>query len=47
LIVAAYLLNQARKPISKADYTDIQMFEEGAKGWFCGTGRKPLSRDGE
>jgi len=26
---------------STAGYTDIQTFEERAKGWFCGMGKKP------
>ena len=28
--------------ISKAGYSDVQMFEEYDKGWICSTGRKPI-----
>jgi ubiquinone/menaquinone biosynthesis C-methylase UbiE len=30
-----------RELFSTAGYTDVQTFEEPAKGWFCGMGRKP------
>jgi len=30
-----------RKLFSAAGYTDIQTFEERARGWFCGIGKKP------
>jgi hypothetical protein len=31
-----------RELFSNAGFTDIKMFEERAKGWICGVGRKPL-----
>ena len=31
-----------RRLFSAAGYTDIQIFEETRKGWFCGIGKKPL-----
>jgi SAM-dependent methyltransferase len=31
-----------RELFSTAGYTDIQTFEERAKGWFCGMGKKDL-----
>lgn len=31
-----------RQLFSTAGYTDIQIFEETKKGWFCGIGKKPL-----
>jgi hypothetical protein len=30
-----------RELISKAGYSDIQVFEEYDKGWICAIGRKP------
>jgi len=30
-----------REIFSQAGYTDIETHEERAKGWFCGTGKKP------
>lgn len=30
-----------RELFSSAGYTDIQIFEERAKGWICATGKKP------
>ncbi|HKQ72558.1 MAG TPA: methyltransferase domain-containing protein [Blastocatellia bacterium] len=35
-------VDEHRELFSTAGYTDVQMFEERSKGWFCGTGRKPL-----
>jgi ubiquinone/menaquinone biosynthesis C-methylase UbiE len=32
-----------RTLFSKAGYTDVQIFEEGSKGWICATGKKPSS----
>jgi len=32
-----------RELFSKAGYADIQIYEERAKGWLCGTGKKPAS----
>jgi len=34
-------VDEHRELFLKAGYTDIQIFEEGAKGWFCGMGKKP------
>jgi ubiquinone/menaquinone biosynthesis C-methylase UbiE len=34
--------DEHRELFSAAGYTDAQIFEERDKGWFCGTGRKPL-----
>jgi ubiquinone/menaquinone biosynthesis C-methylase UbiE len=31
-----------RELFVKAGYTDVQTFEERRRGWFCGTGKKPL-----
>ena len=33
-------LDDHRQLFSAAGYTDIQVFEERAKGWFCGSGQK-------
>lgn len=33
--------------ISKAGYSEVQMFEEYDKGWICGIGRKPYSGESE
>jgi ubiquinone/menaquinone biosynthesis C-methylase UbiE len=35
-------VNEHRELFSKAGYTGIQTFEERARGWFCGVGKKPL-----
>lgn len=35
-------VEEHRKLFSTAGYTDIQMFEERARGWICGTGKKPF-----
>ncbi len=35
-------VDEHRELFSKAGYINVQVFEERAKGWFCGTGRKPL-----
>jgi len=35
-------VDEHRELFSTAGYTDVQVFEERKKGWFCGTGRKPL-----
>jgi len=34
-------VDEHRELFSTAGYTDVQVFEERNKGWFCGTGRKP------
>jgi SAM-dependent methyltransferase len=34
-------VDEHRELFSAAGYTDIQTFEEHAKGWFCGIGKKP------
>lgn len=31
-----------RRLFSEAGYTEIEIFEERTKGWFCGIGRKPV-----
>jgi ubiquinone/menaquinone biosynthesis C-methylase UbiE len=31
-----------RRLFSAAGYTEIEIFEERTKGWFCGIGRKPV-----
>ena len=33
---------EQRELFAGAGYTDIQIFEERAKGWICGVGKKPL-----
>ena len=35
-------VEEHRDLFSKAGYTDVQTFEERAKSWFCGVGRKPF-----
>ncbi len=35
-------VDEHRELFSTAGYTDIQTFEVRTKGWFCGTGKKPL-----
>ncbi|HEY1160674.1 MAG TPA: class I SAM-dependent methyltransferase [Terracidiphilus sp.] len=35
-------VDEHRELFSAAGYTDIQIFEERAKGWICGIGKKPL-----
>jgi len=35
-------VDEHRRLFSSAGYTDIQIFEESAKGWFCGIGKRPL-----
>jgi ubiquinone/menaquinone biosynthesis C-methylase UbiE len=39
--LAYYGINELGELISKAGYSDVQMFEKYDKGWVCGTGRKP------
>jgi ubiquinone/menaquinone biosynthesis C-methylase UbiE len=34
-------VDDQRELFSAAGYTDIQIFEERAKGWICATGKKP------
>ena len=34
-------LDDHRQLFSAAGYTEVQVFEERTKGWFCGTGKKP------
>ena len=34
-------VNEQQKLFSAAGYTNVQLFEERAKGWLCATGRKP------
>ena len=34
-------VDEHRELFSKAGYTDVQIFEEREKGWFCGMGKKP------
>jgi ubiquinone/menaquinone biosynthesis C-methylase UbiE len=34
-------VDDQRELFSKAGYTDIQIFEEHAKGWICALGKKP------
>lgn len=41
--LAYYSANELGDIISKAGYSDVQMFEEYDKGWICSIGRKPLS----
>jgi ubiquinone/menaquinone biosynthesis C-methylase UbiE len=35
-------VDEHRELFSSAGYNDIQIFEERAKGWICGTANKPL-----
>jgi ubiquinone/menaquinone biosynthesis C-methylase UbiE len=35
-------LDDHRQLFSAAGYTDVQVFEERTRGWFCGTGKKPV-----
>ena len=35
-------VEEHRELFAKTGYTDVQTFEERAKSWFCGVGRKPL-----
>jgi hypothetical protein len=35
-------VDEHRGLFSKAGYTDIEIFEERAKGWLCGIGKKPV-----
>jgi ubiquinone/menaquinone biosynthesis C-methylase UbiE len=35
-------VDEHRELFSKAGYIDVQTFEDRKKGWFCGTGKKPL-----
>ncbi len=35
-------VDEHRRLFSAAGYTEIEIFEERTKGWFCGIGRKPL-----
>jgi SAM-dependent methyltransferase len=34
-------LDDHRQLFTAAGYTDVQVFEERTRGWFCGTGQKP------
>jgi ubiquinone/menaquinone biosynthesis C-methylase UbiE len=34
-------LEQHRELFATAGYTEVQLFEERDKGWFCGIGKKP------
>jgi ubiquinone/menaquinone biosynthesis C-methylase UbiE len=34
-------LDDHRQLFSAAGYTDVQVFAERTRGWFCGTGKKP------
>lgn len=34
-------MDQHRELFATAGYTDVQLFEERDKGWFCGIGKKP------
>ena len=34
-------MDQHRELFATAGYTDIELFEERNKGWFCGVGKKP------
>ena len=34
-------LDEQRELFSAVGYTNVQLFEERAKGWICATGRKP------
>lgn len=34
-------LDDHRQLFTAAGYTDVQVFEERTRGWFCGTGKKP------
>lgn len=34
-------VNEQKELFSAAGYTDVQLFEERARGWMCATGRKP------
>jgi SAM-dependent methyltransferase len=34
-------VEEHRELFSRAGYTDVQTFEERAKSWFCGMGKKP------
>ena len=38
---AYYSVNELGELISRAGYSDVQMFEEYERGWICGVGRKP------
>jgi SAM-dependent methyltransferase len=35
-------VDEHRELFSTAGFTDIQIFEEGKKGWICGIGKKPF-----
>jgi hypothetical protein len=34
-------VDQHKALFSSAGFTDVQVIEEGAKGWICGMGTKP------
>ena len=34
-------VDEHRALFLQAGYTDVQIFEERAKGWICGIGKKP------
>jgi ubiquinone/menaquinone biosynthesis C-methylase UbiE len=36
-------VDEHRKLFTNAGYSNVQVIEERAKGWICGTGRKPLA----
>ena len=40
--LAYHTVSELGELISKAGYSDVQMFEEYDRGWMCGVGRKPL-----
>jgi ubiquinone/menaquinone biosynthesis C-methylase UbiE len=39
--LAYHTVNQLGELISKAGYSEVQMFEEYDRGWVCGVGTKP------
>ena len=43
LLRAAYLsTNEYRELFSAAGYSEVEVFEESRKGWFCGIARRPF-----
>jgi hypothetical protein len=39
--LAYHSVNELGELISRAGYSDVQMFEEYDRGWICGIGSKP------
>jgi ubiquinone/menaquinone biosynthesis C-methylase UbiE len=40
--LAYHSVDELGELISRAGYSDVQMFEEYERGWICGIGKKPL-----